>query len=240
MTQHLPLAASMEGRSLQSHLAIAESCLILGVEFAWRSPEIVLVKGDGAKSLLDRLKSQGINVTRVEGFEFESTTIHPRIDRIFDASGKSMSALPTILEWGGEVWVDILLDDRNLPPIDPKLALRWAESDRPPWPLAGDKSLFQAHLAIIEACMALGVWVDWQGWGTILVEGKGAARVIRRLEEQRLRVLGMEGFDLESTVISARPDLVFDASEGTSVSRALSGWGEEIWVNVLTEGSTGT
>jgi hypothetical protein len=91
-------------------MKIAEACMVLDVPFFWRHRGTMLVNGRGAGRVVEYLHAQGQRVLGLEGFEFESTVIHPRLDRIYDADRTRVDAETVLSGWEPEVWVDIFLD----------------------------------------------------------------------------------------------------------------------------------
>jgi hypothetical protein len=79
------LPAMTEDIDLTRHRLLIEACLRHRVRFFWRSPGTLLIDGRGIRAVIDDLQSTGQVVIGLEGFELESTIIHPRIDLIFDA-----------------------------------------------------------------------------------------------------------------------------------------------------------
>lgn len=99
---------------------------------------------------------------------------------------------------------------------------------------AGDRLPHEAQRVLIDTCLRHGVPFWWHGPGTLLISGAGVRAVIEGVESSGEKVIGLEGFELESTVIHPRLDLIYDASvapRGGATSVAV-GWGEDIWVDV--------
>jgi hypothetical protein len=67
-----------------------------------------------------------------------------------------------------------------------------------------------------------------------LISGAGARAVIERVESSGAKVIGLEGFELESKVIHPRLDLIYDAfiAPRDGAASVASEWGEEVWVDV--------
>ena len=102
-----------EDIDLTRHRLLIEACLRHRVRFFWRSPGTLLIDGRGIRAVIDDLQSTGQAVIGLEGFELESTIIHPRIDLIFDAFSRSDVGPVEILdEWPREVWIDVTLEKR--------------------------------------------------------------------------------------------------------------------------------
>jgi hypothetical protein len=82
-----------------------------GVPFFWRGPGTLLIERLGLDVILPLVNAAGATVLGFEGFEMESTDIHPRLDLIFDASARPevRDPLSAILEWPTDVWVDVAL-----------------------------------------------------------------------------------------------------------------------------------
>ncbi len=87
---------------------------------------------------------------------------------------------------------------------------------------------------IIDVCLDLGVPFSWFGQGTLLICGVGASGVVARLQSLGERVIGLEGFELESLAIHPRLDLIYDSSMSVRADAAsvASEWGDDVWVDV--------
>ena len=89
--------------------------------------------------------------------------------------------------------------------------------------------------SIIDACLARNVPFIWKGPGTLLVAGAGASEVVAELRSSGHAILGLEAFEVPSTEVRPRLDLIFDASLRPDVddpSTVLDEWGQEIWVDI--------
>jgi hypothetical protein len=102
MTAHDPLGP---------HRAIIDVCLRLGVHFFWFGRGTLLISPDGISEVLSKLINEGGEVVGLEGFEMESTDIHPRIDLIYDQARRSDVVDPAtiVATWEPNIWVDITL-----------------------------------------------------------------------------------------------------------------------------------
>src|ERR1700716_1287521 len=73
--------------------------------------------------------------------------------------------------------------------------------------------------------------------------GEGHSHCVGASGERWTHDLGLEGFEIESSVIHARIDLIFDASrrpEGTDPIQIVSDWSAEVWVDAfLSDDSSG-
>ena len=101
---------------------------------------------------------------------------------------------------------------------------------------ASDRSHLEAHRLLIDWCLSLGVPFFWFGPGTLLISGRGAVEVIRSIESAGERVIGIEGFELESSDVHPRLDLIFDASLtdlDTNASFVAEEWGAGVWLEVV-------
>jgi hypothetical protein len=90
---------------------LIKACLDNGVSFFWRGPGTLLIERSGLDTILPAVNTSGATVLGFEGFEMESTDIHPRLDLIFDASSRPevRNPLSAILEWPADIWVDVTL-----------------------------------------------------------------------------------------------------------------------------------
>jgi hypothetical protein len=95
---------------LRVHRLLIDACLSHGVPFFWRGPGTLLISGAGLRPVLEDVKSSGETVIGLEGFEFESTVIHPRLDLIYDASVAPQGGAVSVgAGWGPAVWIDVTL-----------------------------------------------------------------------------------------------------------------------------------
>lgn len=90
-----------------------------------------------------------------------------------------------------------------------------------------------AQRLLIDTCLQRGVPFWWRSPGTLLISGAGARDIINRVESSGQKVIGLEGFELESAVIHPRLDLIYDASISPGgAAAAATEWGEEIWIDI--------
>jgi len=107
------MTAQGKGAS-ESQRVVIEACLRNGVPFWWRGRGTLLVNGDGVPSVLADIEARGETVIGLEGFELESTIIHPRIDLIYDAdTAMRGGAVAVATEWGPDVWLDVTLQGKK-------------------------------------------------------------------------------------------------------------------------------
>lgn len=99
------------GAATDSQRLLIEACLDQGVPFFWLGPGTLLIERSGLDAILPVVKAAGATVLGFDGFEMESTDIHPRLDLIFDASARPEvgDPLSAISEWPADVWVDVAL-----------------------------------------------------------------------------------------------------------------------------------
>lgn len=99
------------GAATESQRLLIGACLDKGVPFFWRGPGTLLIERSGLDSILPVVHAAGATVLGFDGFEMESTNVHPRLDLIFDASARPevRDPLSAILEWPADVWVDVAL-----------------------------------------------------------------------------------------------------------------------------------
>lgn len=99
------------GAATDSQRLLIEACLNKGVPFFWRGQGTLLIERSGLDAILPVVSAAGATVLGFDGFEMESTDIHPRLDLIFDASARPevLDPLAAILEWPADVWVDVAL-----------------------------------------------------------------------------------------------------------------------------------
>lgn len=91
---------------------IVNACLSHGVQAFWQTQGTLLVEKAGIAEIMPELLAAGVKVLGFEGFEMESTDIHPRIDLIFvSGSRPDVDPVVGIAEWADDIWVDIALED---------------------------------------------------------------------------------------------------------------------------------
>jgi hypothetical protein len=98
-----------------------------------------------------------------------------------------------------------------------------------------ENSVTARQRIVIEACLRHKIPFFWQSTGTLLIAGTGVQKVLHDLSSRGHRILGLEGFELESPVIHPRLDLIFDASRRPDIndpSAIAADWPEEVWVDV--------
>ncbi|HWG72898.1 MAG TPA: hypothetical protein VG184_02455 [Acidimicrobiales bacterium] len=70
----------------------------------------MLISGSGVGAVLRDVAAAGERVLGLDGFELDSSVIHPRLDLIFDPSrGPVRDPVSVVDEWGHDVWVDVTL-----------------------------------------------------------------------------------------------------------------------------------
>jgi hypothetical protein len=101
---------SLDG-DLVAHRALIAACLKHNVPFYWRGSGTLLIAGTGIRAVLQEVRTEGHKILGLEGFELESSVIHPRLDLIFDASRLPVTIDPILVaaDWPGDVWVDVSL-----------------------------------------------------------------------------------------------------------------------------------
>jgi hypothetical protein len=93
---------------------LIDTCFELGVPFLWHGPGTFLISGAGVLDVVRELESLGERVLGLDGFEVENTTIHPRLDLIYDSSLASVSDAESVLQdWGNNIWVDVTLASKS-------------------------------------------------------------------------------------------------------------------------------
>jgi hypothetical protein len=90
---------------------LIEACLDNEVPFFWRGPGTLLIKRSGLGKVLPVVTAAGAAVLGFEGFELESTDLHPRLDLIVDATVRPLGLDPSsaISHWPADIWVDVAL-----------------------------------------------------------------------------------------------------------------------------------
>src|SRR5438552_8843489 len=102
---------SSDSIDLTAHRVLIEACLKKRVAFFWRGPGTLLIASPGIQDVLREVMAQGNDVLGLEGFELESSDIHPRLDLIYDASRRPDILDPSsvVATWSGEIWVGVTL-----------------------------------------------------------------------------------------------------------------------------------
>ena len=101
---------------------------------------------------------------------------------------------------------------------------------------SSDSAPFDYQRVLIDACLRHRVPFFWRGPGTMLISIKGASPVLRDVTARGYPMLGVEGFELDGTVIHPRLDLIFDAESRPDVSdpvAVLAGWPDDVWIDVV-------
>lgn len=98
---------------------IVQACLDHGVQVFWRTRGTLLVEKAGIPLILPELLAAGYKVLGFEGFEIDSTHIHPRIDLIFDSDSQPrLDPVGGIADWPDDIWVDITIQSLGIGPAD--------------------------------------------------------------------------------------------------------------------------
>ena len=103
--------------------------------------------------------------------------------------------------------------------------------------MAQESGATDSQRVVMEACLRNGVPFWWRGRGTLLVAGEGAPGVLTDIESLGETVIGLEGFELGSTIIHPRIDLIYDrdtAIRGGAVAVATE-WGPDVWLDVTVQ-----
>jgi hypothetical protein len=91
------------------------------------------------------------------------------------------------------------------------------------------------HRLLIDICLQHVVQFFWRGPGLLLISPKGIARVLSDLDDRGIRVVGLEGFELDGEDVHPRLDLIFDADRLPGFPTALEvikTWPGDAWVDV--------
>lgn len=91
------------------------------------------------------------------------------------------------------------------------------------------------HRLLIDICLQHLVQFFWQGPGLLLISRKGVALVLADLADRGIRVVGLEGFELDGKEVHPRLDLVFDADRLPGFPtplEAIEAWPDDVWVDV--------
>jgi hypothetical protein len=100
--------------SLKDHRLLIDACLKHNVSFWWHGPGLLLISGEGIRKIVSEVTALGVRVIGLEGFELESTVIHPRLDRIFDSDVSNVEPVSLLATWGDDIWVDVTLDSQTI------------------------------------------------------------------------------------------------------------------------------
>src|SRR5258708_347882 len=89
---------------------LIDACLGQNVSFCWRD-QLLLIRNSGLPEVLREGNAQGAAILGLDGFELEGTTVHPRLDLIYDVErAPSTDPLAASSRWGDNIWVDVTLD----------------------------------------------------------------------------------------------------------------------------------
>jgi hypothetical protein len=90
--------------------------------------------------------------------------------------------------------------------------------------------------ALIEACLNENVSFFWLGPGTLLIESSGLGSVLDVVTAAGANVLGFDGFEMASTEIRPRFDLIYDAESRPDIVNPMAvaaDWPKDVWVDVV-------
>jgi hypothetical protein len=93
----------------------------------------------------------------------------------------------------------------------------------------------QRHRILIDICLANLVPFLWQGPGLLLIDRAGLGSVLAELDRRNIRVLGLDGFELDGAVVHPRLDLIYDADRVPgfpSPEEVIETWPDDVWVDV--------
>ena len=68
-----------------------------------------------------------------------------------------------------------------------------------------------------------------------MIAGSGIGVVIETVQAEGYTVIGLEGFDLDSTMIQPRLDMIFDVARApiNEPVAVAAEWGVDVWVDVV-------
>ncbi len=98
------------------------------------------------------------------------------------------------------------------------------------------------HRFLINLCLKHLVPFFWQGPGLLLIGRVGLSLILDDLNRQEIAILGLDGFDLEGSVVHPRLDLVYDADRlpgFPSPQHIVAVWPDDVWVDVTVGGDCG-
>jgi hypothetical protein len=111
--------------------------------------------------------------------------------------------------------------------------------ERPEVPaMTSSVSASNEHRLLIDICLRHRVQFFWQGPGLLLISRKGITLVLADLAGRGIRVVGLEGFELDGKVVHPRLDLIFDADRLPGFPtplEAIETWPNDVWVDVTIE-----
>ena len=88
---------------------------------------------------------------------------------------------------------------------------------------------------LIEICLDHLTPFFWQSPGLMLISRRGVARVMADLEQRGIRILGLEGFELDGAELHPRLDLIYDADRlpgFPSPGDFISTWSKDVWIDI--------
>lgn len=92
---------------------------------------------------------------------------------------------------------------------------------------------------LVEVCLQHLIAFLWRGPGLLLVSRQGLPTLLSVLASKRVRVLGMEAFELEGAAVHPRLDLIYDADRlpgFPSPDEVIETWPDDVWVDVTISG----
>ncbi len=84
---------------------------------------------------------------------------------------------------------------------------------------------------LIDACLKHQVAFRWDDPGTFLISAKGLDAVLDEVMRDGYQVLGLDGFELESTIIHPRFDLIYSPRPDEDPRAVLKDWPSDIWID---------
>ncbi|MDZ7578822.1 MAG: hypothetical protein U0904_11715 [Candidatus Nanopelagicales bacterium] len=96
----------------------------------------------------------------------------------------------------------------------------------------------ESQRLLIDLCLSHLVMFHWRTPGTMLISRRGIGAILDELDARGIRILGLEGFELDGNVIHPRIDLIYDADRlpgFPSPQDFIATWPPDVWIDVTIE-----
>ena len=101
--------------------------------------------------------------------------------------------------------------------------------------MTGHPEVPSRHRFLIELCLSHVVPFFWNGPGLLLISRGGLDAVLADLDWRGIRILGLDGFELDGAVVHPRLDLIYDAERVPAFPtprEVIETRPDDLWVDV--------